>query len=407
MTVLNHATLRAAYPALSRVENDQPVVWACAPGGTQVPNCVIEAMAQYQRSGVSNLHGPFPASAESDVVVDAARAAAACLLGAADPEQIHFGLNTTSLHFHLAHALAREWQAGDAIIVTSLDHDANVTPWVRAAASRGVEVRTWHFNRTDGQLHLHDLVALLDEQVRLVAVPGAANALGSIIDIQPISDAAHAVGAIVVVDAVHLAPHQLIDVRIMDCDAMTCSAYKVYGPHLGMQWLKPELAARLDVDKVRPSPTEGGARWEQGTVNLEALAGLTACVEHLCHLGGGNDRAALERAFAAITAHEFELTRAFFTGCDDLESLTIHGPTCNAARTPTFGCTIAGQDPNNIARALGKRGISTWSGHFYALGVIDRLGLANKGGLLRIGFAHYNTLEEVDRVVAALGDIIA
>ena len=406
MTALDPVAIRAAYPALAREHAGRPLVWACGPGGTQVPQAVIDAMGGYLRRGVSNLHGPFPASAESDAVLDAARAAGARLVGSDDPETVHFGLNTTSLHFHLAHALGREWNPGDAIVVTSLDHDANVRPWIRAAEERGVIVRTWRFRTDDGRLHVADLEPLLDQRVRLVAVTAAANALGSVIDLPPIAAAAHAVEALVVVDAVHLAPHRALDVAALGCDALTCSAYKCFGPHLGIQWLRRDLAERLPVDKVLPSPDTGGGRWEQGTVNLEALAGFSASVDHLAGLGGGRDRAALVRAFDAITAHERALTTRFIDGAANIRGLRLHGTSDPQCRTPTFGCTVDGWHAEDLARTLADRGITTWAGHFYALGVIADLGLTDVGGLLRIGFVHNNTVEEVDRVVAALAEIV-
>ena len=409
---MNHYDVEAVrqhYPALHRMHQEQPVVYACAPGGTQVPEAVIQAMAAYQRSGVSNLHGPFFMSAESDAVVDAARQASADFLGCSNPEQIHFGLNTTSLHFHLSHALARSWHSGDAMIITNIDHDSNIRPWLRAAQAHNVEVRTWHFNPDDGQLHLADLEALLDERVTFVALPAASNALGSIIDLKPAITAAHAFGAVVSVDAVHLAPHQLIDVEELDCDALTCSAYKVYGPHLGMQYLKPALAETLDVDKVKPSPNTGAARWEQGTVNLEALAGWHACVEHLASFAPAqsNRRAQLQEAYAQIVSHEQHLSHIFLQAAEQIPGLRIYGAGLNqlAQRTPTFGCTLDGHDAGALARALGEQGIFTWSGHFYALGVIEALGLESLGGLLRIGFGHYASSDEVERVASALRDI--
>jgi len=405
---LDLSAIRAAYPALTREQDGRPVIYTCAPGGTQVPERVIDAMAAYLRRGTSNLHGPFPISAENDAVVAAARSAGARFLGAVDPGEIHFGLNTTSLTFHLAHAMARKWRRGDAVVVTSLDHDANVRPWVRLATERGCEVRTWHFRREDGRLHLGDLAPLLDERVRVVAVTAASNALGTLVDLPPIAAAAHAAGARVVVDAVHRAPHYALDVAAMGCDAITCSAYKFFGPHLGLQWLAPDLAEGLDVDKVVPAPDHGPGRWEQGTVNLEGLAGFAACVDHLAALGDGDDRAALLRAFDAIADHERALSRRFFAATADVPGLRIHGLGADdlAERTPTFGCTVDGHRPADLAVALGRRGICTWAGHFYALGAVEDLGLADSGGLLRIGFAHYHTADEVDAVASALREIV-
>lgn len=396
--------VRSHFPALQRTVAGQPVVWADAPGGTQLPAEVISAMSARQHQGLSNLHGAFCASAEMDALVWQARERAAWLLGAHDPASIHFGANTTSLSFQTSHAVAKRWQPGQAIVVSQLDHDANVRPWVLRAEERGLAVRWWPL-RSDGRLHLEDLASLLDDQVVLVAVTAASNSLGTLVDVAAVVAAAHRVGALTAVDAVHRTPHHLIDVTAWGCDIVTCSAYKFFGPHLGLQYLAPRVAAVLEPDRVAPAPHYGAARWETGTVNLSALAGLVATVDYLKGLGQGSGRAGICSAFVDIESHEAALSRHFLMRIADCGGVTVHGPGLDAIdqRTPTFGCSLASHATDAVAAELGARGVFTWSGHFYAINVPQALGLDS---LLRIGFAHYHHTDEVDRVVDTLAAVL-
>lgn len=401
--------LRDQFPALKRTDNGQPVIWADAPGGTQVPERVIDGMARFLRRGTANLHGDFAASAETDAIVEEARSAAAVFLGTLHPEEIHFGQNTTSLHFALSHALARTWNKGDAIIITNLDHDANVRPWVLAAEQAGAEVREWQV-REDAALHLEDLDELLDSAVQLVAVTAAANATGSIINIKEVSKRCHKHKALVAVDAVHLAPHRLIDVDKLGCDILTISAYKFFGPHIGMQWIKESVRKKIPAFKVIPAPDKGAGRFETGTQNFEALAGLFHCIAYFGQISGTEhlDRPAIVESFKEIRTHEDMLSNMFFKEIETVPGMQIigHGPEEIKLRTPTFGCLHDDLPARILTTELAQHGIYTWAGHFYAIGLARALEIDKRGGLLRIGFAHYHTCDEVRRVCDVLRQVV-
>ncbi len=406
---------RSRFPALRREVAGHAALFLDGPGGTQVPASVGEAMARYLTTSNANLGGAFITSAETVALVQSARAAAAAFLGAAAPTQVIFGQNMTSLTFAASRALAREWRSGDEIILTTLDHDANVAPWMAAAEDRGVVVRWLECEPPGCQLAPERLRALLGPRTRLVAMTCASNAVGTMPDLPALIALAHAHGALTYLDAVHLAPHAPIDVQALDCDFLACSAYKFCGPHLGMLYGRQELLERLQPYRVRPASPLPPGKWETGTQNFEAMAGLVACLGYLGGLGAtaGEDpvgRTALTRAMERIRAHESALSRQFLSGLAGMPRVRIHGITDPARlhqRTPTFALTLEGVHPKAAAVRLAERGMFVWDGHFYALGVIQALGLGDAGGVLRIGFSHYTTAQEVERALVEVARLVA
>jgi cysteine desulfurase family protein (TIGR01976 family) len=412
MVSLDLAWIRPQFPALAQEINGHPVLFLDGPGGTQVPRTVMQAMTHYLIASNANLHGAFATSARTDALVLEARQAVADFLGC-DWDEVVFGANMTTLTFALSRAIGRELQAGDEIIVTSLDHDANVSPWL-ALAERGAIVRTIEMHQEDCTLDLLDLQQKLTQRTRLVAIGYASNAVGTINDVAQVVRMARAAGALTFVDAVHYAPHGSLNVHALDCDFLACSAYKFFGPHLGILYGKREHLTRFTPYKVRPAPEEVPYRWETGTQNHEGLAGLVAAIAYLTELGQRISPAATERrqalrtAMGGIQEYERSLSERLIPHLLEIPGLTLYGitePSRFAWRTPTVGLRIAGYTPRELATALGDRGIFTWNGNFYALNLTQRLGLENSGGLLRIGFVHYNTLEEVQRLLHTLHEL--
>lgn len=397
------AAVRGRFPALGRSENGSPAAYLDGPGGTQVPLAVIDAMSTALAEGVSNLGGDFGASRDAERITDEARAAMARLFNAA-PEEIVFGQNMTSLTFAMSRALARTWDSGDSIVLTSLDHDANFTPWDMAADDSGVYARVADFDPATGLLDPGAVTDLIDETTRLVAVCLVSNALGTVVDVASIVSAAHEVGALVYVDAVHAAPHRLIDVAALECDFLVASSYKFYGPHTGALFGRSELLDSLDAYKVRPAAMDGPGKWETGTQSFESLAGVAAAVGHIASLGNGEDRDAVVSAFDAIAAHERSLGQRFIEGVSDLGGVTLYGvPEVDDRRVTTFALAADGTSPGAVAAEMARRGIYVWAGHYYAVNVMDRLGAPD--GLVRIGFCHYNSPDEVDRALEVLADL--
>lgn len=407
---LDPGSLRPQFPALQQEVNGRSPIFFDGPGGTQAPQSVIDAMSNYLAQGSSNLGGPFRTSQQTDEITAAARAAIADLFNAANPEEIVFGQNMTSLTFAMSRALARTWQPGDEIIVTQLDHDANIAPWLLAAEDRGVTVRWLDINPADCTLRLDTLPDLLNERTRLVAVTFASNAVGSISDVGRVVELAHAAGALVYVDSVHYAPHGLIDVQALDCDFLAASVYKFFGPHTGALYGKYELLDSLQAYKVRPSSSKPAGKWETGTQSFESLAGVTAAVEYLAELGGdhGTRRERLVQAMEKIKAYEMGLSDYFLNEATKVSGLRVFGITDVERleqRTPTFAVSLEGHTPEAVARYLGEQDVYVWNGHYYAVAVMERLGLLDRGGLVRIGFVHYNTAEEIDRLITVLSEI--
>ena len=382
---LDVAAVRARFSALRR-----PTAFFDGPGGTQVPDSVVEAIAACLREANANLGGPFETSRRSDAVVAAAHEAAARFLGAS-PDEVGFGLNMTTLNFALSRTIGRELSPGDEIVVTRLDHDANVAPWLELARDLALEVRFADFDPADGTLDLDDLERQLSGRTRVVAFPWASNAVGTITEVRHIAELAHEAGALAWVDAVHYAPHGPIDVVAAGVDVLTCSPYKFFGPHLGLFYGRKEVLERWRPYKVRPSADEPVAhRFESGTLPHESLAGFTACVEYVESLG-----------WDAIAAHERDLGGRFLAGLPD--RYRLYGPPTMESRTPTFALTHPEAPPEVLAARLAERGIAAWPGNYYAVEVMERLALAD--GALRIGIVHYNTAEEVDRLLAALDEL--
>ena len=412
MSKLDVKWARAQFPALAQEVGGKPAVFLDGPGGTQVPQAVIDAISGYLQRSNSNAGGAFATSARTDATIAAARAAMADLLGCRS-EEVVFGANMTTLAFSLSHSLGRDWQKGDEVLVTHLDHDANYTPW-RALEERGAVIRTVDIHTGDCTLDLEDLDRKLGPRTRFVAVPLASNAVGSIVDVAEVTRRAHRVGAQVFVDAVHYAPHGPIDVRAIDCDFLACSPYKFFGPHLGVLYGKRTLLRTMRPYKLRPSSDLVPERWETGTQNHEALAGLTAAVEYLAALGrrsspGTGDRSrALAVAMDAIRDHERELARRMASGLQEIPGLKLYGisdPDRFEERVPTFAVRIDGRSPQELANALGKEGIFAWHGNYYALPLTERLGVEDSGGMLRLGLVHYNTAEEIDRALDVLSGL--
>jgi cysteine desulfurase family protein (TIGR01976 family) len=403
-------SLRSLFPALQLEVDGKTAVYLDGPGGTQVPQRVIEAMSGYLAHGGSNSGGPFLTSRYTDDITNAARQAMMDFYNARRPDEIVFGQNMTSLNFSLSRALARTWQPGDEIIVTRLDHDANISPWLLAAQNNGVTVRWLDFDPVDCTLRLDTLSDLLNEKTRLLAITYASNAVGSISDVRRATELAHAAGALVLVDSVHFAPHGLIDVQAIDCDFLLSSSYKYFGPHTGILYGKYELLDSLMAYKVRPAPAKPAGKWETGTQSFESLAGVTAAVDYLAAIGGevGSRRERLVQAMGRIKPYEMSLSQRFLLGATQVAGLRVYGITDVerlGERTPTFAVSLAGMSAETVATRLGEQGIFVWHGHYYAVAVMERLGLLDQGGLVRIGFVHYNTTAEVDRVLAALAGL--
>jgi cysteine desulfurase family protein (TIGR01976 family) len=405
-------TVRAAFPALARTHNGLPVAYFDGPGGTQVPRAVGEAMTDYLFHHNANTHWVYPSSVETDAAIVAAREAAADLLNAR-PDEVAFGANMTTLTFHLARAIGRgvggrPLGPGDEIVVTELDHHANVAPWRALEKERGVTIRVARADAAAGRLDWDDLARCIGPRTRLLAIGAASNALGTITDVAAAARLAHAVGALVFVDAVHYAPHALVDVRAMDCDFLACSAYKFYGPHVGILYGRRELIAALDVPKLLPAPDNAPDRLETGTLNHEGIVGAGAAIDFLASLGGdtGTRRERLARAYGDATTRKTPHLARLWDGLGALRGVTLYGPPPKSTRTPTVAFTVAGIPSEAVARALAERALFVSNGDFYASTIVERLGHA-ADGMVRVGCAIYTTAEEVERLVDGVAELIA
>ena len=389
--------IRRQFPALERTHDGKPVVYLDGPAGTQVPTAVIEAISGALRAGISNHGEPSASSRLSDAIVMEARSAVADLYNAT-PEEIVFAQNMTSHTFALSRALATTWDEGDEIVLTRMDHDANIAPWLRVADERGVTVRWVDF--AGYRLDPGAFSEVLGPRTRLVAVTAASNALGTVVDIPAIAERVRSTSpALLFVDAVHCAPHRSIDVKAWDADFLVASAYKYYGPHLGALYARVGHLASLPAYKVRPAPETGPDRWETGTQSFESLAGIAAAIDYLASLGAGaNRREQLLNAYQAIGAYEQALADRFLAGLSELEHVTLYGLT-EGDRTSTFSIAVDGLSDEQVAAALAEQGIYVSHGTYYAVEVMKSL---DQTGLIRIGFVHYNTTDEVDAVLSAL-----
>ena len=400
--------LRAEFPALRREQDGRPVAYLDGPGGTQVPQRVIDAVAGYLADTNANHGGAFATSEASDAMAEEAHVAVADFLGAASPDEIKFGYNMSTLTLHIGRSIGATLAPGDEIVVTTLDHEANVSTWEAMAADRGVTVRKVDIRMDDVTLDLEDLESRLSGKTKLVAVGYASNAVGTVNPVREIVARAHEVGALSYVDAVAFAPHGPIDVQALDTDFLVCSAYKWFGPHLGALYGKADVLDSLPAFKVRPAHD----RFETGTAAFESIAGTLAATEYLRDVGrrfgtpaDGSRRSELVAAMEAIVGYERALVTQLIDGLGSIRGLTIHGitdPSRFTERVPTVSVSIDGVDPRTAAEDLGRQGIYVWDGDFYATGLIERLGKAESGGVLRLGLVHYNTAEEVDRTLEAV-----
>jgi len=405
--------VRSQFPSLSQTVSGQPATFLDGPGGTQVPQRVIDAISGYLKGDNANTCGAYATSRRTDAMITGARSTMADFLGC-DSDEVVFGSNMTSLTFAMSRSIGRELGPGDEIVLTHLDHDANVSPW-RALEERGVTIRMVEIHEDDCTLDMDDLVRKISDRTKLVAVGYASNAVGTINDVQQIIRLAHQRGAMAYIDAVHYAPHGPIDVRALDCDFLVCSTYKFFGPHMGVLYGKREHLKRLDPYKVRANTNAVPNRWEWGTLNHECIAGITACVDYLAALGRHANpsvsmrRAALLAAYEVIQKHERGLMESLIRGLLSIPGLKLYGisdPRRLDQRCPTIAVRIKGHTPLELATQLGERGFFTWDGNYYALNLTERLDVEKDGGFLRIGLAHYNTAEEVERLVTALREIV-
>ncbi len=410
--MLDVTNIRRQFPALQEAYNGRPAIFFDNPGGTQVPQRVIDAMVDYLTRRNANTHGAFETSVRTDAVIDEARQAAADLLGAT-PGEIVFGNNMTSLTFHLSRTLARELRAGDEIVVTRLDHDANIAPWMALARDTGASLQMVEVDLEDCTLDLDHLHSLITPRTKLVAVGYASNLSGTINDVKTITEWAHEAGALVFVDAVQYAPHGLIDVREINCDFLACSAYKFFGPHVGILYGKAEHLARLTAYKVRPAPDAAPDKWETGTKNHEGLAGVTAAIDYIAELGSVYGRALfsasrrekLQAAWAEIERYEQMLIERLITGIQVINGARIYGITNRAdwkSRVATVSLRKEGTTPRQLAEALAAENVFAWDGNCYALALSEALGVEESGGLLRLGLVHYNTLDEIDHALRVI-----
>ena len=404
IAVASTADIRACFPALERVHNNFPVAYFDGPGGTQVPRQVAEAMTDYLYHHNANTHWAYPTSEETDAALAAAREACADLLNAAAGE-IAFGANMTTLTFHLARALGMQFDRGDEIVVTELDHHANVAPWVRLELERGVKVRVVKLVPETGQLDWESFEQSVSPRTKLVAIGAASNSLGTINDLERATRMARSVGALVFVDAVHYVPHALGDVKALDCDFLAMSAYKFYGPHIGVLFGKSHLLESINFPKLIPAPDAAPENVETGTQNQEGMVGAGATVEFLASLASeGTRRARLTAAYHELHQRNAALTKELWNGLTGIRGVKVYGPAPELPRTPTIAFTVEGVASTDVARRLAARGLFLSHGDFYAATVVERLGLGEEG-LVRAGCACYTTREEIERLVAGVEEI--
>jgi len=413
-TAFDLPAIRSQFPSFAEKVNGFPAAYLDGPGGTQVPQRVIDAIANYLKHANANTCGAYLTSRRTNETIAEARKAMSDFFGC-DADEVAFGFNMTSLTFAMSRAIGRELAPGDEIVLTLLDHDANFSPW-EALAEKGVTIQRVAFRESDCTLDMDDLARKINSRTKLVAVGYASNAVGTINPVKEIVRRAHAVGALAYIDAVHYAPHGPIDVRALDCDFLVCSSYKFFGPHMGVLYGKREHLTRLTPYKVRANTNESPNRWEWGTLNHECIAGITACVDYIADLGRQvkpsvtSRRPAILTAYEEIVKYERGLCERLLNGLRTMPSVKVYGITDRARfaeRCPTIALRAEGQTPLELATKLGDRGFFTWDGNYYALNLTEQLDVEKDGGFLRIGLFHYNTVEEVDRLLSALGEILA
>jgi len=402
---------RRFFPALSQTYDGKPIVFFDNPGGTQCPQMVMDAVSAYLMNDNANHGGAFATSVRSDAMLHDAHQAMADMLGAASADEIVFGANMTTLTFSVSRALGRELKPGDEIVITRLDHDANVSPWLLLARDTGALVRWVDIREEDCTLDMADFEAQITSRTKIVAAGYASNAVGTINDVKTIVEMAHTVGALAYIDAVQYAPHGPIDVQALGCDLLVCSAYKFFGPHVGILYGKLDLLDRLSAYKVRPADDHPPYKFETGTLNHEGIAGTRAAVEYLAQLtdAKGTRREWVVSGMTAIKEYEKTLSARLIAELQQIKGLRIWGITDLAQldrRVPTVSFTLEGHSPREIAEYLGRRGIFVWDGNYYALAVMERLGLEPTGGMVRVGPVHYNTGDEIDRLLNALAMMV-
>ncbi len=400
--------VRAEFPSLAVTDNGAARVYFDNPGGTQVAKRVMTRMMDYFTTMNTNHGGAFITSRQTDALLEDAHRAMADLVGATDPGEIVFGQNMTTLTLHISRSIGNTLKAGDEIVVTRMDHDANISPWLLMAKDHGVTVKWLDFDPDTYKYDLTSLASNLSSKTKLVAVNYASNAIGTVNDVKTIAKMAHQVGALVYVDAVQLTPHFVTDVKDIDCDFLACSAYKFYGPHQGLLWGRRELLEKLKPYKVRPADNALPHAWETGTQSHEGMAGTLGSIEHMEWIGtemgdgGASRRQRIVSGFHAVAAYERSICARLIRGLENIQGVTVHGLTDEADfgnRVPTVAITKQGAHPRAMAESLGKENIFVWDGNYYAIEVIERLGLTDKGGMLRIGLGQYNTDAEVDAIL--------
>jgi len=400
--IASTAEIRSRFPALSRIHGGHPVAYFDGPGGTQTPRCVADAVVDYLYNHNANTHWAYPTSAETDEILEQSRAALGDFLNAS-PEEVVFGANATTLAFHVSRAVGAQCSPRDEVVVTELDHHANVGPWQAMARERDLTLRVVKFDVTSGTIDWDDFESKLNARTKLVAIGAASNALGAITDVTRAAKLAHSVGALAFVDAVHYAPHNLVDVRALDCDFLMCSAYKFYGPHIGVLYCRRELLESMPFAKVQPSPNTAPDRAETGTLNHEGIAGAAAAVDFFASLAPaeGSRRERLATAFDVLHARGTSLMQRLWNGLATIKGVTLFGPPPEAPRTSTVAFTVSGVSSREVAAQLSDRGLFLSHGDFYAMTVVERLGLGPEG-LVRAGCAAYTTEEEVDRLITGV-----
>lgn len=411
--MLDIAHVRSQFPSLAQTQNGRPVVFFDNPGGTQCPQSVIDAVTGYYLNDNSNHGGAFGTSQRSDAMLDDAHQAMSDMLGASSAREIIFGANMTTLTFAISRSLVRRLQPGDEVVVTRLDHDGNVAPWLLAARDAGASVRWVDVDPADCTLDMAGFARAVTSKTRIVAAGYASNAVGTINDVAAIVRLAHSVGALAYIDAVQYAPHGPIDVQALGCDFLVCSAYKFFGPHEGILYGRADLLEQLDAYKVRPATNELPGKFETGTQNHEGIAGTRAAVEYLAQLCGldaatYSRRQRIVAGLTAVKAYEKTLSARLIAGLQSVKGVKVWGITDAGRldwRVPTVSFTMDGFHPRRIAEHLGARGVFVWDGNYYALSIMERLGLEPQGGMLRVGLAHYNTPQEIDRLLQALAEL--